>query len=105
MRVVKAFAQELREIDRFEIRSQGVLDYDQQLARVRSMFTPTSAFITSMGTMIVWWVGGEQVLGEALALGTFTAFTGYMWQFYGPVENLGDLNHRFQLAATSAERV
>lgn len=33
------------------------------------------------------------------------AFTGYMWQFYFPVESLCRLNHRFQHAATSAERV
>ena len=32
-------------------------------------------------------------------------FTSYMYRFYGPVESLCRLNHRFQRAATSAERV
>jgi len=45
------------------------------------------------------------VLNGALTLGEFVAFTSYMWQFYGPVEGLCRLNHRFQRAATSAERV
>jgi ATP-binding cassette subfamily B protein len=33
------------------------------------------------------------------------AFVGYMWQFYQPVSTLGEINHRLQHAATSAERV
>ena len=105
VRVVKAFAQEQREVGKFETRSRDVLRGELRAARLQSVFTPTMAFITSLGNMIIWWVGGEQVLGEALSLGTFTAFTGYMWQFYGPVEGLCRLNHRFQRAASSAERV
>ena len=62
-------------------------------------------FLTSLGTLIIWWVGGNKVLGGSLSLGDFVAFTAYMWQFYGPVESLCRLNHRFQRAATSAERV
>ena len=105
VRVVKAFAQEQREIGKFEYRSEGVLDGEVRMARIQSVFSPAIAFLTSLGAMIIWWVGGEQVLGEALTLGTFTAFTGYMWQFYGPVESLCRQNRRFQRAATSAERV
>ena len=63
------------------------------------------AFLTSLGTLVIWWIGGNKVLDGALTLGEFVAFTSYMWQFYGPVEGLCRLNHRFQRAATSAERV
>ena len=63
------------------------------------------AFITSIGTLIIWLVGGSSVLDGALTLGNFVAFTQYMWRFYGPVESLCRLNHRFQRAASSAERV
>ena len=105
VRVVKAFAQEHREVSKFERRSADLLDGELRAARLQSVFSPTMAFFTSLGNMIVWWVGGELVLDEALSLGTFTAFTGYMWRFYGPVESLCRLNHRFQRAATSAERV
>ena len=105
VRVVKAFAQEQREVAKFEHRSEGVFNGELQSARIQSVFSPVIAFLTSVGNMLIWWVGGEQVLGEALSLGTFTAFTAYMWQFYGPVENLCQLNLRFQRAAASAERV
>jgi ATP-binding cassette, subfamily B, bacterial len=104
-RVVKAFAQEHREVDRFELRSGGVYESEVQLARVRAVFTPGVSFLTAVGSMLIWWVGGERVLGLELSLGTFTAFTGYMWQFYGPVEALCQLSRRFQQAAVSADRV
>jgi len=105
VRVVKAFAQEKREVGKFAHRSQELLTGELRVARMRSIFSPIMAFITSTGSLIIWWVGGNKVLDDALTLGDFVAFTGYMWQFYGPVESLCRLNHRFQRAATSAERV
>ena len=105
VRVVKAFAQERREVGKFEDRSGALMHGELRAARLRSVFSPTMSFITSLGTMIIWWVGGHKVLGGELALGLFVTFTGYMWRFYGPVESLCRLNHRFQRAATSAERV
>jgi ATP-binding cassette subfamily B protein len=105
VRVVKAFAQENREIGKFEHRSRDLWSGEIRVARIRSVFTPVMTFITSLGTLIIWWSGGNRVLGGDLSLGDFTAFTAYMWQFYGPVESMCHLNHRFQRAATSAERV
>ena len=105
VRVVKAFAQEKREVSKFENRSWGLLSGEIRVARVRSIFTPIMTFLTSLGTLIIWWMGGNKVLGGTLSIGEFVAFTGYMWQFYGPVESLCRLNHRFQRAATSAERI
>ncbi len=108
IRVVKAFAQEGREVRRFETTSQKLYEGEVNAAGIQSIFTPVMTFLTSIGTIIVWWVGGVQVLqgdANALTLGTFVAFTGYMAMFYGPVEALCRLNHSFQRAATSAERV
>ena len=105
VRVVKAFAQEKREVDRFEGTSLAILTGELRVARVRSIFSPLMTFLTSVGGLLIWWVGGLKVIGGTLTLGDFVAFTGYMWQFYGPVETLCQLNNRFQHAATSAERV
>lgn len=105
VRVVKAFAQEDREVDRFDVRSEDLLTGELRAAKIQSVFSPTMTFLTSLGTLVIWWVGGKKVLSGTLTLGDFVAFTGYMWQFYGPVESLCRLNQRFQRAATSAERV
>jgi ATP-binding cassette subfamily B protein len=105
VRVVKAFAQEDREVNRFETRSLDLLKGELSVAKTRSLFAPLMTFLTSIGTLLIWWIGGNKVINGLLTLGDFVAFTGYMWQFYGPVESLCHLNHRFQRAATSAERV
>ena len=105
VRVVKAFAQEQREVGKFEGRSLNLLQGELRVAWMRSLFGPVMAFITSVGTIIIWWVGGRDILAGELTLGAFVAFTSYMYRFYGPVESLCRLNHRFQRAATSAERV
>lgn len=105
VRVVKAFAQETREIRRFAARSAGVFQWEVRTSRLRSVILPGVAFLTAIGSMLIWWVGGEQVLGLSLSLGTFTAFTGYMWQFYGPIERICNLNLGFQRAAAAAVRL
>ena len=104
VRVVKAFAQEKREVGKFKGRSLDLLRGELRVAWMRSLFGPVMAFITSIGTIIIWWVGGRDILAGELTLGDFVAFTSYMYRFYGPVESLARLNHRFQRAATSAER-
>ncbi len=105
VRVVKAFAQEQREVGKFKGRNLDLLQGELRVAWMRSLFGPVMAFITSIGTIIIWWVGGRDILAGELTLGAFVAFTSYMYRFYGPVESLCRLNHRFQRAATSAERV
>ena len=105
IRVVKAFTQEEREVAKFDRKSEQLFYRGLQAVKLRTMFGPMMAFITYLGTVIIWWVGGRKVMGGDLTLGDFIAFTGYMWQFYLPVETLCRLNHRFQHAATSAERV
>ena len=105
VRVVKAFAQEQREVGKFEGRSLDLLQGELRVAWMRSLFGPVMTFVTAIGTIIIWWVGGRDILSGELTLGAFVAFTMYMYRFYGPVESLCRLNHRFQRAATSAERV
>ena len=105
VRVVKAFAQERREVGKFKGRSLDLLRGELRVAWMRSLFGPVMTFVTAIGTIIIWWVGGRDILSGELTLGAFVAFTMYMYRFYGPVESLCRLNHRFQRAATSAERV
>ncbi|MDA0710331.1 MAG: ABC transporter transmembrane domain-containing protein, partial [bacterium] len=105
VRVVKAFAQEDREVSKFEARSEDLRDGEIRVAGLRSVFSPVMSFITSLGTLIIWLVGGGSVIDGDLSLGDFVAFTQYMFRFYGPVQSLCNLNNRFQRASTSAERV
>ena len=74
VRVVKAFAQERREVGKFKGRSLDLLQGELRVAWMRSLFGPVMAFITSIGTIIIWWVGGRDILAGELTLGAFVAF-------------------------------
>jgi len=105
VRVVKAFAQEDREVERFDLRNEGYTQTSIQAARLRAGFMATIAFITSIGSLVVWAYGGKLYFQGGIDLGTIVAFTAYLWQLYGPIGQISNMFERFQFAATAAERV
>ena len=105
VKVVKAFAQENRELDRFNERNVDLRDSRMTAFKMRSYYIPTIAFITSVGSIILWWFGGNRVLGNTLTLGELQAFISYMIMFYAPVRSLCNLTEQLETAATTAERV
>ncbi len=105
IRVVKAFAQEDREIERFDIRNEGYTQTSIQAARLRAAFMAGIALITSFGSLMIWSFGGSLALRGGMDIGTLFAFTAYLWQLYGPIGQISNMYERFQFAATAAERV
>jgi len=105
VKVVKAFAQEPREIARFDRRNESFLEASLNAARTRAWLHASLMLATSIGSIFVWWLGGRAVVEGTLSLGTLVMFTGYLWQFYMPITQFARLNERFQRGATAAERV
>lgn len=105
VKVVKAFAQEHREIARFDERNTDLRQTRMEAIRMRSYYLPTIAFVTSIGSLILWWFGGNKVLGGNLSLGELQAFISYMMMFYQPVRELCTMSEQLESAATTAERV
>jgi ATP-binding cassette subfamily B protein len=107
VRVVKAFAQELREISKFKEINLDLIRVLLLATRISQVVFPIMGFLTTIGSVIVWGVGGYWVMrGEhGLTLGALVAFTAYLWRFYGPIQNLSRMNQRIQWTATAAERV
>ena len=105
VRVVKAFAREDYEIERFGKQSERVFEGEMNAAKLWTVYGPTMSFIIFFGTIIIWFVGGQQILTGRSDLGELTMFMTYMMMFFGPVRTLSNVNRRFLRAATSAERV
>ncbi len=105
VRVVKAFTQERREIDRFRRRSRDVLDEAIDLHNEWTSYWPKITLLLQMGNLIIWAYAGPRILRGEFTLGTFVMFTALIWMFYGPIEELGMMNRMFQRAATAAQRV
>ncbi len=105
VRVVKAFAQEEREIERFDLRNEGYTQTSISAAQLRSAYMSAIAGLMGLGYLLVWYYGANGVGSGTIQLGTLVMFTQYLWQLYGPIGAISRLYERFQFAATAAERV
>ena len=105
IRVVKAFAQEDREIEVFGKRNADLTRIAVKTEVTRAVFFSTMSFLTSLGVLVVWFFGGQEVIGGELTLGTLLAFYSYMWLLYGPLEWFGMVNSWMTHAFAGAERI
>ena len=105
VRVVKAFARERYEINRFSDLTYQVFSGEMNAAKLGTLYRPIMEFIVFSGRTIIWLVGGWQIFQGDLSLGTLIMFQSYMMGFIRPVHTLCQMNERFIRAGTSAERV
>ena len=105
MRVVKAFTREKYEVERFNTQAQHLFEGEMAGARLWTTYQPIMQFLTFSGMIVIWLIGGRQILNDGLSLGGLTLFISFMMRFFGPVQTLCNMNRRFLEAATSAERV
>jgi ABC-type multidrug transport system fused ATPase/permease subunit len=105
VRVVKAFAQEPRQVERFRHSAGRVFDQSMVSTRLRAFYTPLLAFIPMLGTAAVLLVGGRQAAHGHITVGDFVAFYGYVAMLTGPVRMLGMALGMSQRAVASGARV
>jgi len=107
VRVVKAFAQEGRETNRFDKLSENLQTSRRHVDKATGTFYPIVGFIFGLGGLIVWFVGGRYVLEQryGMTLGTLTAFTSYLGMFYGPLSNLTYISSWLTSFMTAAQRI
>jgi ABC-type multidrug transport system fused ATPase/permease subunit len=105
VRVVKAFAQEERQLRRFEDRTRRVFDQSMVSTRLRAFYSPLIGFLPQLGLAALLFVGGKQVIDNQLSEGDFVAFYGYVLLLTGPMRMLGMALGMAQRAVASGERV
>jgi ATP-binding cassette subfamily B protein len=105
IRVVKAFAQEQREIDRFDDGNERVFDASDRLNRVWSLFSPTVTMLTTLGMLVVWAFACYRVYQGVVTVGVLTAFLAYATRFYGRIESMLRMGAAVQRASASAQRI
>lgn len=105
IRVVKAFAQEAKEIASFGARNKKIRQLAIRTEINWEIFFATTTLLTSFGILIVWFFGGREVIRDALTLGTLLAFYAYMWMLYEPIEWFGEVNSWMTRAFAGAERI
>jgi len=105
IRVVKAFAQERREVERFRGSNDHVLGVNDRVNRIWSFFGPMTTFLTQLGMLIVWGVGAWLVFHRGLTVGVLTMFLTYIARFYMRLESMLRMVQATQRAGVSAQRI
>ncbi len=105
IRVVKAFAQEDREQERFEQANHHNVKVNDRVNAIWAFFGPTLALMTQIGLLVVWVVGAWLVFHHDFKVGVLTMFLTYLGRFYTRLESMSRMVQATQRAAASAGRI
>jgi ABC-type multidrug transport system fused ATPase/permease subunit len=105
VRVVKAFAREERQLERFRVTTQRVFDQNLLATRLRAFYNPLLAFLPQLGLAAILVVGGRRVIDGTLTTGEFAAFYTYVLMLASPMRMLGVALGMSQRAVASGARL
>ena len=105
VRVVKAFAQERRQRERFANTVQRVFDQQLLATRIQAFYSPMISFLPNLGLAAILLFGGREVIHGHLSVGAFTAFYAYLLLLISPMQTLGYMLGSAQRATASGARI
>jgi ABC-type multidrug transport system fused ATPase/permease subunit len=105
VRQIKSFGQEAHEDARFAARADDLRRGTLGIMKVWAMYSPAMSLAAALGTVLILWAGGWQVVHGAMTSGQLVAFLFYLGLFYEPIRQLHGLNQLLQAARAAGERV
>src|SRR3954464_5568769 len=105
VRVVKAFAREERQLERFRRTVTRVFDQEMIVTRLQAFYNPFIAFLPRLGLAAILFFGGRRVIDGQMTLGDFTAFYAYLLMLLAPMRTLGISLGMAQRATASGARL
>lgn len=104
-RVVKAYAQEEAEIERFAVANNSWFNLSNQAARMQALNVPLLFLIANLGMAIIILYGGTQYIEGSITMGTIVAFVSYVGNLIEPVRRLGLIIPAVAIAGAASERI
>ncbi len=103
--VIKAFARELYELQRFEEENRRYYSESVKGVLARTVYFPAVFTVGFFSSVVMVGVGAIFVLRGEFTLGGLVAYRGYWWQLFSPVFSLAQINEMVQRAIAAASRV
>ncbi|HEX3021353.1 MAG TPA: ABC transporter ATP-binding protein, partial [Lachnospiraceae bacterium] len=104
-RVVKAFAKEDFEIEKFDKENDAFKDAELKATAIWSKYIPIFEFFSNLLNVILILVGGIMVVKDQMTLGNLITINGYLWMLNNPLRMAGWLNNDVQRFITSVEKI
>ena len=105
VQVVRAFAREGYEMDRFEMANKKVFQTWVYVIDEWAKIMPTTNWLTTISVILILWFGGQMVMNGTLTIGAIVAFNAYILMLAEPAQQLTGLVNAGGEAAAGAQRV
>ncbi len=105
MRLVKGFAREPYESDRYAKAGEQTMHARIAITWQQSLFSVVVTTITIFGTALVLVVGGRHVMSGTMSISALMVVIGYMGAVYGPLSSIAHTTGQLQGAIAGARRV
>ena len=105
IRVLKSFVREKKSLDSFAEASSAYRSKSLGLVKVDSLFTPLIALLVGFSTILVVYIGSQEVIAGRMTVGNITEFIMYVFMLTWPVTALGWTSSQIQRAAASQKRI
>lgn len=103
--LVKLFGRTGEEVNRFGERAAKTRDIGIKTAVVNAQLWMAVGLIGTVGTAIVYWIGGHLVIDGVFTVGLIVMFAAYLAQLYNPLQSLANAPVEFATSMVSFERV
>ena len=104
-RVVKAFAKEDFEIEKFNRENDGYREAEINATNIWKKYVPVFDILANSLTVILYLVGGIMVIKGEMTIGTLVTVGGYLWMLNNPLRQAGWLANDYQRFVTSIEKI
>jgi subfamily B ATP-binding cassette protein MsbA len=105
IRIVKAFAMEDYERNRFSEVNENLFNAFMRRFKVRAMSNPVMETIGGFGVCAIVTYGGFQVINGESTQGTFFSFMAALIMLYEPIKRISDVNNTVQEGLSAGERI
>ena len=105
IRVVKAFAREDYEEQRFERQSLENVETALRARNIKMLLSPAVEIIVATGTCLMLWYGARLVLAGELTAGALVVFLLYLGKMYKPMRDLSKMSDTVSKAGVGFERI
>ncbi len=105
VRVVRAFARQEFEKDKFEVTNKGRYISGRRLLLLHAMYWPSTDIIVQVQLIVGYAVGALMAMNGTITIGTFLAYMGMLTWIMWPIRNIGRLIVQMSMALVSFDRV
>ena len=105
VRVVRAFARQEYEREKFEVTNRGRYVSGRRLLLLHAIYWPSTDIIVGVQLVIGYAVGATMAINGTITVGTFLAYMGMLTWIMWPIRNIGRLIVQMSMALVSFDRV